>query len=138
MEKVTGIGGFSFYALVVASTFSALALFAPRSAVGQYAVDLGTVSFEELELEGGSTTDRRLGATFARAPDHRYEGAAIGALVFGLGGAYLVGGLCASSDNSDNCGIAALKAGIGLGALGALTGALIGAQFSKDTGEVRQ
>ena len=108
------------------------AVLSPTVVAGQYAADLSTASFEELEIRGWEASRESV-----RAPDHRNEGAVIGGLVFGVGGAALVGGLCSSSDDSDNCGAAALKGGILLGALGALAGALIGGLFPKDGGELR-
>jgi hypothetical protein len=68
----------------------------------------------------------------ARAPDYRYEGLAIG---FGAGAALgvLLGLVaCEQSEDPDfNCAGTVVLAGIGVGALGGLTGALIGAQFPK-------
>jgi len=68
----------------------------------------------------------------ARAPDHRYEGLAIG---FGAGAALgvLLGlVVCEQSEDPDlDCGGRVVLMGIGVGALGGLTGLLIGAQFPK-------
>jgi hypothetical protein len=69
----------------------------------------------------------------ARAPDHRYEGLAIGAAAGAALG--VVGGLavCGQSDDPDtNCALWAIWGGLGIGALGGLTGLLIGAQFPKE------
>ncbi len=63
-------------------------------------------------------------------PTHWKEGALIGGLALGVGLAFLVDGLCRSSD-SGNCG-GATTGGFFAGALiGGLTGALIGGQFPK-------
>lgn len=67
------------------------------------------------------------------AEDHRYEGAIAGFVVVGIGGYILVSELCNASDSSGDCGSSAFKAGITLGALGALTGAIVGAQIPKDS-----
>jgi hypothetical protein len=76
----------------------------------------------------------RRGAPFAaRAPDHRYEGLAIGAAVGAAVG--ILGGLavCGQSDDPDtSCAKLATAGGLGLGLLGGLTGLLIGAQFPKE------
>jgi hypothetical protein len=49
----------------------------------------------------------------------------------------LVAGICSTSDKDENCGVAALKGGLLLGGLGALTGALVGGLFPKDEGKVK-
>jgi hypothetical protein len=57
-----------------------------RPVAAQYLADL-PASFEKLQLR--IEQPRRLQGTqsLARVPDHRYEGAIIGGLVFGIGGA---------------------------------------------------
>jgi hypothetical protein len=76
----------------------------------------------------------RRGAPFAaRAPDHRYEGLAIGAAIGAVVG--VLGGLavCGQSDDPNtSCAQFAIGGGLGLGLLGGLTGLLIGAQFPKE------
>lgn len=104
-----------------------LGLLCPRILAAQYNADLAPASFQELQLGGSDFQGLRLG----NADDYRYEGALIGGVVLGLGGALLVGGLCSSSDSSDNCGLKAIEGGVLLGALGALSGALIGGLFPK-------
>jgi hypothetical protein len=64
-------------------------------------------------------------------PTYWKEGALIGGVVTGAGLAFLVNGLCRSSDTSDDCG-GALTAGFLVGGvLGGLAGALVGGQFPK-------
>jgi hypothetical protein len=72
----------------------------------------------------------------ARAPDHRYEGLAIGAGLGALLG--VLGGLVAceqTEDTNASCTRYAIVGGLGIAALGGLTGLLIGAQFPKEPGE---
>jgi hypothetical protein len=67
-----------------------------------------------------------------RAPDHRYEGLAVGFVLGAVGGGLLGAVVCGQSDDVDeNCTKAVLGIGLLGGALGGLTGLLIGAQFPK-------
>ena len=67
-----------------------------------------------------------------RAPDHRYEGLAIGAVLGAVGGGLLGAVACGQSDDPDfNCTGAVLGIGLLGAGLGGLTGLLIGAQFPK-------
>jgi uncharacterized protein YcfJ len=75
---------------------------------------------------------RRVQNFATRAPDHRYEGLAIGAVLGAVAGGLLGAVACGQSDDPDtNC--TALVLGVGLlgGGLGGLTGLLVGAQFPK-------
>lgn len=109
---------------------------ASRPLVGQRVADLPGFELQQIATASDRTNPTNDIGSF-QAPDHRYEGAIVGGLLVGLGGAVLVGGLCRSSDISDNCTWAAIKGGVLLGALGGLTGALIGGLFPKGEPEPR-
>jgi hypothetical protein len=67
-----------------------------------------------------------------RAPDHRYEGLAIGAVLGAVGGGLLGAVACGQSDDPGfNCTGAVLGIGLLGAGLGGLTGLLVGAQFPK-------
>jgi hypothetical protein len=67
-----------------------------------------------------------------RAPDHRYEGLAIGAVLGAVGGGLLGAVACGQSDDPNtSCTSAILGVGLLGGGLGGLTGLLIGAQLPK-------
>jgi hypothetical protein len=72
---------------------------------------------------------------FPPAPDHRYEGAAIGLVTLGIAGALLGHGFCKYSEESRNCTGPAVGMSFLLGGIGALTGALIGGLIPKPTAE---
>jgi hypothetical protein len=65
-----------------------------------------------------------------RAPDHRYEGLAIGAVLGAIGGV-LLGAVACSQSEDFNCTGEVLGIGLLGAGLGGLTGLLIGAQFPK-------
>ena len=68
----------------------------------------------------------------ARAPDHRYEGLAIGAVLGAIGGGLLGAVACGQSDDPGfNCTGAVVGIGLLGAGLGGLTGLLVGAQFPK-------
>ena len=70
----------------------------------------------------------------ARAPDHRYEGLAIGAAVGGVGGLLLSLALCGQSDEvGKSCTGTVILGTLGGAALGGLAGLLIGGFFPKDS-----
>lgn len=76
--------------------------------------------------------DATAAASARRAPDHRYEGLAIGAGVGAIGFGLLGAALCsASSDDTDDCTGVTIKSGLLGAALGGLTGLLIGGAFPK-------
>jgi hypothetical protein len=69
----------------------------------------------------------------ARAPDHRYEGLAIGAVLGAVGAGLLGAVVCAQADDANqDCTKTIIGVGLLGGALGGLTGLLIGAQFPKE------
>jgi hypothetical protein len=70
----------------------------------------------------------------ARAPDHRYEGMAVGGVI-GAGLGVLVGlWACEQAgDPDDSCAEAAVGGGLGGAALLGFLGMMIGAQFPKET-----
>ena len=108
----------------------------PTSATAQYLADLPGASFSKLELHQQlpSSAHHR-----AHAPDHRYEGAIVGGLVFGIGGALITAAVCSSSDDMDkHCTRSTILGGVVLGGLGALAGALIGGLFPKGDGNESQ
>jgi hypothetical protein len=75
---------------------------------------------------------RRIQNFATRAPDHRYEGLAIGAVLGAVGGGLLGAVACGQSDDPDfNCTGAILGIGLLGAGLGGLTGLLVGAQFPK-------
>lgn len=76
---------------------------------------------------------RRESNVRSRAPDHRYEGLAIGFGVGAAAGVLLGLVVCEQSEDPDlSCAGVLVKLGLGVGALGGLTGLLIGAQFPKE------
>jgi uncharacterized protein YcfJ len=69
----------------------------------------------------------------ARAPDHRYEGLAIGAGLGALGGVLLGLAVCGQSEDPDTSSTAcAIGGGLGGAVLGGFVGLLVGAQFPKE------
>jgi uncharacterized protein YcfJ len=69
----------------------------------------------------------------ARAPDHRYEGLAIGAGLGAVGGVLLGLAVCGQSDDPDtNSTACAIGGGLGGAVLGGFVGLLVGAQFPKE------
>jgi hypothetical protein len=64
-------------------------------------------------------------------PTHWKEGALIGGVVTGASLAFLVHGLCRSSDTSGDCGGALTGGFLVGGVIGGLAGALVGGQFPK-------
>jgi hypothetical protein len=75
---------------------------------------------------------RRVPNLATRAPDHRYEGLAIGAVLGAVAGGLLGAVACGQSEDPDtSCTTAVLGIGLLGGGLGGLTGLLIGAQFPK-------
>lgn len=82
------------------------------------------------QADASSQPSRNLSA---RAPDHRYEGLAIGAVLGAVGGGLLGAVACGQSDDPDfNCTGAVLGIGLLGGGLGGLIGLLVGAQFPKE------
>lgn len=78
------------------------------------------------------TPSRQLRNFATRAPDHRYEGLAIGAVVGAIGGGLLGAVACGQSDDPGfHCTGAVLGIGLLGAGLGGLTGLLVGAQFPK-------
>lgn len=74
-------------------------------------------------------------AAGARAPDHRWEGMAIGAGVGAVAFGLLGAAICAQSDANDDCTGVVLGAGL-LGAFcGGITGGLIGGAIPKEDGK---
>jgi hypothetical protein len=68
-----------------------------------------------------------------RAPDHRYEGLALGAVLGAVGAGLLGAVVCAQADDANqDCTKTVIGVGLLGGALGGLTGLLIGAQFPKE------
>jgi len=71
----------------------------------------------------------------ARAPDHRWEGMAIGAGVGAIAFGLLGAAICAQSEANDDCTGVVLGVGL-LGAFcGGITGGLIGGAIPKEDGE---
>jgi hypothetical protein len=69
----------------------------------------------------------------AKAPDHRYEGLAIGAGLGALGGALLGLAVCGQSDDPDtNSTACAIGGGLGGAVLGGFVGLLVGGLFPKE------
>jgi hypothetical protein len=69
----------------------------------------------------------------AKAPDHRYEGLAIGAVAGGVGGLLLSWALCGQSDEvGKSCTGSVIAGTLGGAALGGLAGLLIGGMFPKE------
>jgi hypothetical protein len=107
----------------------------PRAATAQYLADLPD-PFSKLELYQQLPSSAH---DAAHAPDHRYEGAIVGGLVFGIGGALVTAAVCSSSDDTDkHCTRSTILGGVVLGGLGALAGALIGGLFPKGEGNESQ
>jgi hypothetical protein len=80
-----------------------------------------------------AASPQRIPNLSARAPDHRYEGLAIGAVLGAIGGGLLGAVACGQSDDPDfNCTGAVLGIGLLGAGLGGLTGLLVGAQFPKE------
>ncbi len=76
---------------------------------------------------------RRIQNFATRAPDHRYEGLAIGAVLGAVGGGLLGAVACGQSDDANqDCTKAVLGIGLLGGGLGGLIGLLVGAQFPKE------
>jgi uncharacterized protein YcfJ len=69
----------------------------------------------------------------AKAPDHRYEGLAIGAIAGGVGGLLLGLAVCGQSDDPDtNTTACAIGGGLGGAVLGGFVGLLVGGLFPKE------
>lgn len=68
-----------------------------------------------------------LNSSLARAPDHRYEGAAIGAVALGVGFALLV----SAADSDSGSDPSPVLVGLGGAMLGGLLGLLIGGAIPK-------
>ncbi|HEX5575362.1 MAG TPA: hypothetical protein VFX42_05765 [Gemmatimonadales bacterium] len=69
----------------------------------------------------------------ARAPDHRYEGLAIGAGLGAVGGVLLGLAVCGQSEDPDTSSTGcAIGGGLGGAVLGGFVGLLVGAQFPKE------
>jgi hypothetical protein len=67
-----------------------------------------------------------------RAPDHRWEGMAIGAGVGALAFGFLGAAVCGQSESTDNCTGTVIGAGL-LGAFaGGITGGLVGGAIPKE------
>jgi hypothetical protein len=82
------------------------------------------------QAEASSQPMRNLSA---RAPDHRYEGLAVGAVLGAVGGGLLGAVVCAQADDANqDCTKATIGVGLVGGGLGGLLGLLIGAQFPKE------
>ena len=112
-------------------TVSALMLLIAPASRAQYAADLRSGPFASID-EATASASSRADLRFGDSRDHRVEGALIGGLVLGIGGALLASAVCSTSDAADkNCGASTLKTGLLLGAAGALTGALVGRLFPK-------
>lgn len=76
--------------------------------------------------------DAMAAASARRAPDHRYEGLAIGAGAGAIGFGLLGAALCsASSDDTDDCTGVTIKSGLLGAAIGGLSGLLIGGAIPK-------
>jgi hypothetical protein len=70
----------------------------------------------------------------AWAPDHRYEGMAIGGGLGVVGGLILGSAICGLSEDPDTSGAGCVIAGgLGMGVLAGFVGMMIGAQFPKET-----
>ena len=82
------------------------------------------------QAEASSQPIRNLSA---RAPDHRYEGRAIGAVLGAASAGLLGAAVCAAADDvNQDCTKTILGVGLLGGGLGGLLGLLIGAQFPKE------
>lgn len=75
---------------------------------------------------------RHEGGGNARAPDHRYEGMAIGGGIGLVGGALLGLGFCGLSEANTSSTQCAIVGGLGMGILAGFVGMMIGAQFPKE------
>ena len=70
------------------------------------------------------------------APDHRYEGLAIGAVAGGVGGLLLSWAICGQSDEvGKSCTGTVILGTLGGAALGGLAGLLIGGFFPKEAAQ---
>jgi hypothetical protein len=67
-------------------------------------------------------------------PTHWKEGALIGGVLGGVGGALLGAWVCGMSESSDGCTGTAVAGGLGGALVVGITGALIGGQISKGQG----
>lgn len=88
--------------------------------------------FERFDSRARFESDSRSTLAAFDSRDYRYEGAIIGGVVFGGALAILGHGLCESSDSSRDCTASAVLAFFGGGAIGALTGLLIGGAIDKN------
>jgi hypothetical protein len=80
-----------------------------------------------------AASPQRIPNLSARAPDHRYEGLAVGAVLGAIGGGLLGAVACGQSEDPGfNCTGAVLGIGLLGAGLGGLTGLLVGAQFPKE------
>ena len=69
----------------------------------------------------------------ARAPDHRYEGMAVGGGLGFVGGLLLGLAICGQSEDPNSSGAGCVIAGgLGMGVLVGFVGMMIGAQFPKE------
>ena len=75
----------------------------------------------------------------ARAPDHRYEGMAIGGGLGLVGGVLLGAAICGQSEDPDSSGAGCIIAGgLGMGVLTGFLGMMVGAQFPKEQAETNE
>lgn len=94
---------------------------------GQYLAD----SRWTAPCANGLGCDSASAVRFGDPRDYRWEGAAIGAGLFGIGGGLLMYDLCQSSDTASGCTGTAVLSGLFIGALGGLTGLLVGGAIDK-------
>jgi len=73
---------------------------------------------------------------FPKAPDHRYEGAVIGAILFGGLAAFLAEGFC--EKEKDPCFARTVRAGLAFGFAGGVAGLLIGGAIPKGSSDAEE
>lgn len=79
-----------------------------------------------------NATARRPATLPMRAPDHRYEGLAVGFALGAVAGGLLGAVACGQSDNAqESCAGDVVKGGLILGGLGGLAGLLVGGAIAK-------